>query len=195
MSLRFNSLLYLQNLSDEDSKMAKEYICYVGIYNSKIGFLLEDDNKNNKFYDFFEDLIKDVDIIYFQLDSKSVPALSEFEIIFQFKIKKKGSPDGSDSSLTIEVKSEILTITDKSKRCFEELKKRVEPDDKKVKYSIAINNAEPVKQTLLWIFGLFICMFVVVNSEIGGMSEDEKRADLDKMAEGDATEMLDDRKL
>ncbi len=146
--------------------MTKKYICYVVKCDNNLGYILEDNNKNNNFYNSFEELIQDVDKIDFKLDNNSI-SLNECETIFQFKIKKKGSPDGTDgndSSLTIEVKSEILTITDKSKQHFEELKKMLELDDKRVTYSIIVDNAEPVKLTLLGIFELFIRIFFAVES-------------------------------
>lgn len=180
--------------------MAKEYICYVVICNNNLGYVLEDNNKINKYYSSFEKLLKDIDIDFQSNNSNSI-SLNECEKIFQFKIKKKGSPDGNDSSLTIEVKSEILTITDKSKQRFEELKKMLELDDKRVTYSIIVDNAEPVKQTLLGIFELFIRMFFVVESsavkesdelgsiydikiddEVAGVSDSERMAQTDKLA-------------
>lgn len=138
--------------------MSKKYICYVVICNNNLGYVLEDNNKINKYYSSFENLIKYVDID-FQSDNSNSISLNECEIIFQFQIEKMDGDGDSDSALNMEVKLEIPTIVYKSKQCFEELKKRLEFDDKKVKYSIIIDDGEPAKQTLLEIFELIFGIF------------------------------------
>jgi len=144
--------------------MSKKFTCYVGIYNSEIGYLLEDSDKNNKHYESFSHLIKDIDNINFKLDNSSDILLSEFQIIFQFEIEKKGSSD-DDSFFNIEIKSEFETPSDESKKYIQELRKKLAFTDN-LKYNICINGYIAHNKSAFMIFTFILNLFFIfLNSE------------------------------